>query len=84
MISQAIDPNATRTTSAEIETYLTVGAIVRDIDGDGEVKPLTDGFLVLRYLFGFRNDALTNNAIDPNASRKTSVEVESYIEANLP
>ncbi len=30
-----------------------------DFDGDGQVRPLTDGLLTMRYLFGFRGNALT-------------------------
>ena len=28
-------------------------AFTLDVDGDGEQTPLTDGLLVIRYLFGF-------------------------------
>ena len=34
-----------------------------DIDGDGESKPLTDGLLLIRYLFGFSGDSLISGAI---------------------
>ena len=30
-----------------------------DIDGDGNVDALTDGLLLLRYLFGLSGDTLT-------------------------
>ena len=55
-----------------------------DIDGDGQVKPLTDGMLVLRYLFDFRGDTLINGAVAANASRKTSAEIESRIQSIMP
>ena len=46
-----------RVTDERISEYL--GAISRelDIDGDGESKPLTDGLLLIRYLFGFSGDS---------------------------
>lgn len=52
-----------------------------DIDGDGSVKPLTDGLLNLRRAFNFTGDTLINNAVDPNCVRCTSELVESYIQA---
>ncbi len=84
LISGAVATNATRKTANEIETYLIDGGLSLDIDGDGEIKPLTDGLLTLRYLFGFRGDALINNAIDANATRKTSTGVEAFISGKLP
>ena len=55
-----------------------------DIDGDGSVGPLTDGLLVIRYLFGFRGDALIAGALDSEATRKTSEEISEAIEALMP
>ena len=43
--------------------YLTDAESQLDIDGDGESKPLTDGLLLIRYLFGFSGDSLTSGAI---------------------
>ncbi|MEE9337675.1 MAG: hypothetical protein V3U87_06315 [Methylococcaceae bacterium] len=84
LVNSAISPSATRKTAEEIETYLIEGGLSLDIDGDGEIKPLTDGLLTLRYLFGFRGDTLINNAIDANATRKTSQAVEIQIQALMP
>ena len=54
-----------------------------DIDGDGTVKPLTDGLLNLRYHFGFRGDTLINSAVGVSATRTTASEIESYISNGL-
>jgi len=51
-----------------------------DIDGDGESKALTDGLLILRYLFGFRGEALISNAVALNATRADAASVETYLE----
>lgn len=37
-----------------------------DVDGDGNLDPLTDGLLIMRYLFGFRGDALAEGATTRN------------------
>ena len=60
---------AERVTDERISEYL--GAISRelDIDGDGESKPLTDGLLLIRYLFGFSGDSLISGAIGCGAER---------------
>jgi len=54
-----------------------------DIDGDGNPDPLTDGLLVLRYLFGLRGDALISNAVATDAPRKTAPQIEQYLDLLL-
>ena len=51
-----------------------------DIDGSGEVGALTDGLLLIRYLFDFAGESLISNAVDANATKKDCCEIESYIE----
>ncbi|HFC93441.1 MAG TPA: hypothetical protein ENJ51_11590, partial [Leucothrix mucor] len=79
LIDQAIANGATRTTATAIETYLTDNLAKFDVDGDGETKALSDGLLILRYLFGFRGNALINNAIAGGATRTTAIQVATYI-----
>ena len=55
-----------------------------DIDGVGESKPLTDGLLLIRYLFGFSGDSLISGAIGSGAERDTAEEVEAYIKERVP
>ena len=40
-----------------------------DIDGNGESKALSDGLLLIRYLFGFTRDALIVGAIGEGATK---------------
>ena len=54
-----------------------------DIDGNGQVAALSDGLLVLRYLFGFREGALIAGAIGNSASRTTATEIEAYIQQGV-
>jgi DNA-binding beta-propeller fold protein YncE len=55
-----------------------------DIDGDGESDPLTDGLLLLRYLFDFSGGTLIANAVDlVNCTRCTAPTIAAYIEALL-
>ena len=55
-----------------------------DIDGSGDVMALTDGLLLIRYLFGFRGDSLISGAVGTDATRTTSSEIEDYIKARVP
>lgn len=82
LISRAIGTGATRQTADKIEAYLNENKTVFDIDGNDKTGPLTDGLLLLRYLFGFNGDSLINNAIATNASRSTEVQVIDYMESH--
>jgi hypothetical protein len=76
-------PGCTRCMAAEIEAYLLALFPQLDIDGDGERDPLTDGLLVLRYMFGFPGDTLVAGATDTDCTRCTASEVEAYLEGLL-
>ncbi len=56
---------------------------VLDVDGDGSSDPLTDGVLVLRYLFGFRGATLISGAVSPNCLRCDSPSIEAYLAARV-
>ena len=75
----AMTASATRLDPAAISTYLETNLSQIDIDGDGKTEALTDGLLLLRYLFGFDGDALIQGVIAESATRTTSEEIKSYI-----
>lgn len=50
-----------------------------DIDGNGVEDALTDGLLVMGYLYGFRNMPLIDNAVGPYAVRTTADQIEPLI-----
>ena len=84
LTSGAVSGEAGRDSSENIAGYLTGADSELDIDGDGESKPLTDGLLLIRYLFGFSGDSLISGAIGDGAERDTAEEVEAYIEERVP
>jgi hypothetical protein len=84
LTSGAVSGEANRGSSEAIAGYLTDADSELDIDGDGESKPLTDGLLLIRYLFGFSGDSLISGAIGSGAERDTADEVEAYIEERVP
>ena len=73
-----------RTSAEEISSYLEEASSELDIDGDGESKPLTDGLLLIRYLFGFSGDSSVNGAVGPEATRNSAEEIEAYISERMP
>jgi len=79
-----ISGGASKETSNAIVSYLTLSDSQLDIDGDGESKPLTDGLLLIRYLFGFSGDSLISGAIGSGATRDTAEAVEAYIKERVP
>lgn len=83
LIDSAIGDNATRVTAPAIESYLSEHINDLDIDGNTDIQALTDGLLQLRYLFGFRGTALTQNAIGNNATRITVADIETYIGTSI-
>ena len=67
----AIASNATRNL-AEIQAYLQQGVDKKylDIDGNGEIKALSDGIMIVRHLFGtFPDERLIDGAIASDATR---------------
>ena len=54
--------------SAEIIAFLTANSAAMDVDGNGSSDALTDGLLIIRYLFGIRGSALISGAIGPGAT----------------
>jgi hypothetical protein len=55
-----------------------------DIDGSDNVDALTDGLMMLRYLFGLRGASLIDGAVATGASRQSAADVEAYIISLMP
>ena len=49
-----------------------------------EEEALTDGLLLIRCFFGFRDGALIADALAGNCARCDGDLIEAYIEADLP
>ena len=57
---------------------------VADIDGNGSTDALTDGLILLRYLFGLRGENLISGAISSDATRTTQEQIEQYLSLYMP
>lgn len=84
LTSGAVSGAASRETSDSITNYLRGADSELDIDGDGRSEPLTDGLLLIRYLFGFSGASLISGALGSDAERNTAEAVETYIRARIP
>ncbi len=73
----ALGPNCSRCDAAAIQAQFE--KINLDIDANGSTTPLTDGLLVLRYLFGFTGTTLTAGAVGPGCARCTDAEVAAHL-----
>jgi len=80
LIEGAVGENSKRTDASAIDAHLTANRSAMDIDGDGEVRPLTDGLLILRHLFGFAGNALIDGAVGASAERGTSAVVVAQLQ----
>ena len=50
-----------------------------DIDGDGQVKALSDGLLIIRDMFGFNGDSLIQGAISTECTYCTAEEIQDRL-----
>ena len=55
-----------------------------DIDGNGKVDALTDGLVILRYVFGLRGDVLIGSVVASDATRSSAEEIEAYLATLMP
>ena len=68
----------------EIGDYLVDIRPLLDVDGNGQVDALTDGLLVLRYMFGFRGASLIADALRTGAFPGTAAAIQSQIQSLCP
>jgi hypothetical protein len=84
LISGTVASNATFTSATDIEAQIQNLGILVDIDGNGQIDALTDGLLILRYLFGLEGDVLIAGVVAQNATRVTAAEIEAHLAGLTP
>jgi hypothetical protein len=81
----ALGTSAVRTDPAEIIAFLEPGlTTMLDVDANGEAGALTDGVLIVRYLFGVTGTQLTDGALGTGALRTDPVEIIAFLDGFLP
>jgi len=72
-----------RCAAAEIEGFLQ--GLMLDVDGNGTADALTDGILILRYLFQFRGETLVaGDVVATDCTRCIAEEIEGFLGALQP
>jgi hypothetical protein len=71
-------------TTAEIQSNLEKAEVIMDIDGNGSIGALSDGLLLLRYMFGIPDEMLVNGVIAADASRSSAEDISQHIELYMP
>jgi hypothetical protein len=86
LTANAIATDCIRCSADELEPILEqcTAAGIYDIDGNGELDTLTDGLLMMRFLFGIHDDALIKDAVADNCSRCTVADIEMHIQKLAP
>ena len=81
LVASAVDPDCTRCDAPAIEDYLEQITPLLNVDGNpsNPMNPLTNGLLVLRYLFGFTGDVLIAGAVSPTCTRCDAPMIETYL-----
>ena len=57
---------------------------IMDIDNDGSIGALSDGLLILRYLYGMRAYDLIRDVVSQDATRTSVEEITVYIDSLMP
>ncbi len=86
LIDDSVASDCSYCSVAELEPILEqCGATgTSDIDDNGEVDALTDGLLIIRYLFGIRGDSLIEDSVAADCNRCTMLEIETYLQGLMP
>jgi hypothetical protein len=70
--------------SEEVAVAVDKAAMIADVDGNGEMNALTDALVVLRYLFGLRDQVLVDGVVASDATRISVEAIEQHIELYMP
>ena len=81
LVAGALGSDAAVTTADAIVARLDSRKAAFDIDGDGSTLPLTDGLLIIRYLFGFQGSALVAGAVGGSAVRTDATALIDLLDA---
>ncbi len=84
LISGAVASDAVYISSIDIDSRIDDLGNLIDIDGNGRVDALTDGLIILRYLFGLRGDVLINGVIASDATITSISAIHSVLEGLMP
>jgi hypothetical protein len=83
--SDAVGVGATRTSREAIKAFLDTGRqTVLDVDGNGTADALTDGILILRYLFAPTGQWTYSDAVGVDATRTSREAIAAFLDQFNP
>ena len=80
LILGTVASDAVYNSAQEIQNRIKLLGDTLDVDNDSNIDALTDGLIILRYLFGLRDDVLITGVLSPNAIRTSPTEIQNYLE----
>jgi hypothetical protein len=84
-VDDALGSGATRTSREDIKGFLDDSrATALDADGNGTADALSDGILILRYLFDRTGAWNVNDALGAGATRTTREAIKAYLDGFNP
>ena len=84
LIADVLGNNSTYNSAEEIQERISSNYSSLDIDNNGELDALSDGLIILRYLFNIRSSSLIVDVISPDAERSNLTEILTYFDRLIP
>ena len=84
LVSGAVATNADYNTASSLNERIDALGALADVDGNGEIDALTDGLLILRYLFGLEGDTLINGVVASDATRTSAEQIAAHLKTLMP
>jgi len=76
----AIGASATRSDPTDVLNFINANKSTKhDLDGNGSFDTLTDGLMILRYMFGLTGTSVVSGAIAGNAVRTDWSAVSAFL-----
>jgi hypothetical protein len=73
VVDQALEPAAITVPAGSLPSL--------DVDLNGQADALSDGIVIIRRLFGFTGNALTDGAVDPAGQRTDPTAIQQYLDS---
>ncbi len=80
LITGVVSENAAYKTPDELIGRMSNLGNKLDVDSNGEIDALTDGLIILRYLFGLDGETLIANVIGNDADRQSAGDIQTYLQ----
>ncbi len=84
LVAGAVASDCTRCSDSAIAARIGQVADQLDVDANGQLDALTDGLLLIRYLFGFRGEALIAGAVGVGCTRCDAAGIGAQSAKLLP